>query len=160
MNALLLLIMTAFSAATLEVSSPSFKNGGYIPITYTCEGKNINPSIEVKNIPSGTLSLALIVDDPDAPGGTFDHWLMWNIDPGKVIKENSSPGIEGKNGKNEKGYIGPCPPTGTHHYHFKVYALDTKLGLKSGSSKTELKDAMKNHILGQGELIGLYSKTK
>lgn len=167
MNALLLFIVAAFSAGTLDVSSPSFKNGGYIPITYTCEGKNINPAIGIKNIPQGTMSIALIVDDPDAPGGTFDHWMMWNIDPGKTIMENSSPGTEGKNGMKKKGYTGPCPPAGTgvHHYHFKAYALDRKIDLGPRLSnmdvtKANLESMMKGHILAQGELVGLYKNTK
>ena len=161
MNAFILFIMTTLSVTTLEVSSPSFKNGDYIPITYTCEGKDINPAFEIKNIPQGTLSLALIMDDPDAPGGTFTHWLMWNLAPGKVIKENSAPGVEGKNGSDKKGYKGPCPPAGTgvHHYHFKVFALNAKLD-GSINNKIELENAMKTHILAQGELIGLYKKTK
>jgi Raf kinase inhibitor-like YbhB/YbcL family protein len=168
MNAFILFIVAAFSNATLEVSSPSFKNGGYIPITYTCEGKNINPAIEIKNIPHGTMTIALIVDDPDAPGGTFDHWVVWNIEPGKMINENSSPGMEGKNGAGKKGYMGPCPPAGTgiHLYHFKVYALDAKLDIRGKElltapvGKMELENTMKNHILARGELIGLYRQTK
>jgi len=149
------------SIATLEVSSPSFKNGGYIPITFSCEGKNINPALEVKNIPSGAKTIALILDDPDAVSGTFVHWVAYNIDPGTMIKENSSPGTEGKNGKGNKGYTGPCTPdTKVHHYHFKVYALDAKLDLGNSSTKADLETAMKGHILAQGELIGLYKKTK
>ena len=162
MYTLILFIMSVLSTSTLEVSSPSFKNGGYIPITYSCEGKNINPAIEVKNIPSGTQTLALIMDDPDAPGGTFTHWLIWNLEPGKVIKESSSPGTEGKNGMGKKGYAGPCPPAGTgvHHYHFKVYALNVKLDLGIMVDKAVLDSAVKKHLLAQGELIGLYKNTK
>jgi Raf kinase inhibitor-like YbhB/YbcL family protein len=164
MNALILSLMAIVSTttATLELSSPSFKNGDYIPTMYTCEGQGINPPLEIKGIPQGTRTLALIVDDPDAPSGTFDHWLIWNIAPAKTIRENSAPGTEGQNGKGAKGYAGPCPPVGTglHHYHFKLYALDTKLDLAFGARKTELENAMKGHVLGQGEIVGLYGNTK
>lgn len=163
MNALILSLMAILStsAATLELSSPSFKNGDYIPTMYTCEGQGINPPLEIKNIPPGTRTLALIVDDPDAPAGTFDHWVIWNIEPSKMIRENSAPGREGQNGKGAKGYAGPCPPAGTglHHYHFKLYALDAKLDLEVGG-KSELENAMKGHVLGQGEMVGLYGNTK
>jgi Raf kinase inhibitor-like YbhB/YbcL family protein len=164
MNTFILFLMTSFSTstATLDVSSPSFKNGDYIPTMYTCEGQSTNPPLEIKAIPPGTQTLALIVDDPDAPAGTFDHWVIWNIEPAKTIRENSAPGTEGRNGKGSKGYTGPCPPAGTgiHHYHFKLYALDTKLDLGAGAKKSELENAMKGHVLGQGELVGLYSNTK
>jgi len=150
------------ATATLQVSSPSFKNGDYIPTMYTCEGQSINPPLEIQGIPQGTRTLALIMDDPDAPAGTFDHWVIWNIEPAKTIRENSAPGTEGSNGKGAKGYTGPCPPAGTglHHYHFKVYALNTKLDLQTGVKKADLESAMKGHILGQGELVGLYANTK
>lgn len=145
--------------STLTVSSPSFKHNEMIPSKFTCEGSNINPEILIGNVPATTRSLALILDDPDAPNGTFDHWIMWNIPADdRKIKENHAPGTEGKNGKGDSKYTGPCPPSGTHHYHFKVYALDTKLDLKSGSTKQALENAMQGHILAQGELIGLYKK--
>jgi len=100
------------------------------------------------------------MDDPDAPNGTFDHWLLWNIDPGiTIINENSAPGTQGKNGRNTNKYIGPCPPTGTHHYHFKVYALGTMLDLEEGADKAMLEAAMKGYIIAEGELVGLYRKT-
>jgi len=163
MYAFILFFMTTITAATLEVSSASFKQEGFIPAIYSCEGKSINPPIEIRNIPDGTRSLALIMDDPDATKGTFVHWVAWNIDPAKkTIPENSSPGTEGKNGAGKNGYIGPCPPagTGTHHYHFKVYALDSKLNLQNNAGKAELEAAMEKHILAKGELIGLYHKSK
>lgn len=160
MNSFFLFIVASITATTLQVSSPAFKENGLIPSKYTCEGQNINPALTVKNIPQGTKSLALIVDDPDAPNGTFDHWVIWNIDPSGTIGENSAPGTEGKNGTGKNGYMGPCPPTGTHHYHFKVYALNGKLDLESGANKSQLEKAMTGHILAQAELIGLYKKTK
>jgi Raf kinase inhibitor-like YbhB/YbcL family protein len=122
--------------------------------------KNINPPIVVKNVPVRTQTLALILEDPDASKGTFDHWVAWNILPDHVITEGSSPGTEGNNGAGKKGYTGPCPlpGTGIHHYHFHIYALDTQLDLKSGAGKAQLKAAMKGHILAEGELVGLCQK--
>ena len=159
MKTLILIMMTASVAAqTLTVKSPSFDNNKMIPAKYTCKEANINPVIQIDGIPAEAKSLALIVDDPDAPKGTFDHWVMWNIPPKDQINENSAPGTQGKNGKGENKYTGPCPPSGTHHYHFKVYALDTKLDLKAGSDKIALMDAMNGHILTQGELVGLFKK--
>ena len=122
MNLLLLIIMTTLTKNELTVTSSAFKGDGMIPSKYTCEGDNINPPLRISGIPSAAKSLAIIMDDPDAPNGTFDHWIAWNIDPVETIAENSSPGIKGKNGRSQNGYTGPCPPSGMHHYHFKVYA--------------------------------------
>ncbi len=141
--------------------SPAFENGGMIPKKYTCDGGNINPELRIEDIPETAKSLALIVDDPDAPRGTFTHWLMWNIDPRTtVIKEESvSPGAtEGKNGRGNPGYTGPCPPSGMHHYHFKLYALDATLNLPPGTSKTDLEAAINTHLIASAELIGLYAR--
>ena len=161
MNSLALFLLGAFTTATLQVSSPAFKENGMIPSKYTCEGDNINPTIYVKNIPQKAKSLALIMDDPDAPmAGGFTHWVAWNIDPAGMINEKSSQGVQGKNGGGKNGYTGPCPPGGTHHYHFKVYALNEMLTLKSGADKKQLEDAMKGHILATGEVVGLYKKIK
>ena len=148
------------AATSLQISSPSFKENEMIPSTFTCEGDSINPAISVKNIPQQTKSLALIMEDPDATRGTFDHWIMWNIDPNGEIGEGSAPGNQGKNGYGKKEYAGPCPPTGTHHYHFRIFALDTELELNDGANKTQLEDAMMGHILAEGELVGLYKKAK
>jgi Raf kinase inhibitor-like YbhB/YbcL family protein len=144
----------------LEVRSTVFAHNGHIPSEYTCEGRDINPPIEVSNIPEGTKTLALIVDDPDAPKGVFDHWLVWNISPNEAISEGNAPGINGINGFGKTGYGGPCPPSGTHRYFFKVYALDTALNLETGADKKALYDAMQGHILAEGELMGLYQKRK
>jgi Raf kinase inhibitor-like YbhB/YbcL family protein len=154
-----LLIMSVIAAATLQVSSPSFPANGMIPSKYTCEGSSTNPSISVQHIPDGTKTLALTVFDPDAPNGGMLHWIMWNIPPNDSIGENSAPGTQGKNGKGDNSYTGPCPPSGTHHYHFTVYALDTRLDLDKASGMAGLQDAMKGHILASGELIGLYKKS-
>lgn len=148
------------STATLQISSPSFHSKELIPSKFTCEGENINPALLIRNIPEKTLTLALIVDDPDAPGGTFDHWIVWNIRPVEKIPERSIPGTEGINGFGKTHYKGPCPPSGTHRYFFKVFALDTSLNIPAGSAKQTLEKAMKGHILASGELVGLYNKTK
>ena len=158
MKILLLLIMTTVLNKPLIIKSPAFSNNGWIPAKYACIGSNINPTLSISDIPNGTKSLALIVDDPDAPNGTFVHWVMWNIPVTSVIDENSAPGIQGKNGKGENNYFGPCPPTGTHHYNFKIYALDTKLILPIGADKNALLKAMDKHILASGVLIGLFKK--
>lgn len=155
-----LLATFMYSESYLAIKSPSFENQGMIPSQYTCEGDNINPEIDIKNMPANAKTLALIMEDPDAPKGTFDHWIMWNIPVDGIIKENSAPGVQGKNGAGENKYTGPCPPTGKHRYLFKIYALDQELSLKEGSTKKMLQDAMKGHILSSGELIGLYQKTK
>lgn len=152
-------ILAGIAAITLQVTSPAFNDNDFIPAKYTCEGQNISPAIEVKNIPPQTKTLAIIVDDPDAPNGTFVHWVAWNLPP-ENIAENVVVGMMGKNGRGSKGYTGPCPPSGTHHYHFNVYALDANLSLQEAAGKEELKAAMEGHILGSGELIGLYKKTK
>jgi Raf kinase inhibitor-like YbhB/YbcL family protein len=143
---------------TISIKSPAFGNMDFIPDKYTCAGDNINPPLNLANIPGNTKTLALIVDDPDAPHGTFDHWVMWNIPVKERIEENSVPGAEGKNGRGENKYMGPCPPAGTHHYHFTIYALDVKLDLSLDTDKKALLDAMKDHILATSELIGLYEK--
>jgi Raf kinase inhibitor-like YbhB/YbcL family protein len=142
----------------LTITSPAFQNNQTIPEKYTCQG--INPPLTIEGIPEGTKSLALILDDPDAPGGTFDHWIVWNIPPSmSKIAENTVPGVEGINSDQQYSYIGPSPPPGKpHHYNFKVYAIDTQLGLSANSNKKELENALKSHVLSQGLLIGLFSR--
>lgn len=150
--------MLLVAEKTLQVKSPVFSNNGAIPSQYTCDGENINPELQISGIPEGTKTLALVMDDPDAPGGTYDHWIMWNIPPRQRIEENSAPGAQGRNSRKENKYYGPCPPAGLHHYHFKLYALDTKLDLPITTDKTALEAAMKGHVLANGELIGTYKK--
>lgn len=142
----------------LTITSSVFKNKGVIPAKYTCDGEDVNPPLSVEGIPEETESLVLIVDDPDAPMGTWDHWVVWDIPPTKKIEENSVPGTEGLNDFGKHSYGGPCPPSGTHRYFFKVYALDTKLDLPSNSRKRNVEKAMEGHILTKGEIIGLYSR--
>lgn len=144
----------------LEISSDAFQKNGIIPLEYTCDGKNISPPLDIKHIPEGAKSLALIVDDPDAPIGTWVHWVVWNIPLTHHLIENKVPGTEGLNDFQQFHYSGPCPPSGTHRYFFKVYALDTLLDLPSITKKLELEKAMSNHIVGYGELIGLYKRNK
>ncbi len=144
---------------TLTITSPVFNNNGKIPSKYTCSGDDINPRLDIQNIPEDAKSLVLIVDDPDAPVGTWDHWIVWNIPKIETIKEDSIPGIEGVNSWGENKYGGPCPPPGnSHRYFFKIYALDTKLEITITSNKKELENAMQDHIIEQGELIGMFNR--
>lgn len=145
----------------IQITSPSFSSGGLIPKTYSCDGENINPLLVIKKVPQTAKSLVLIVDDPDAPAGTWTHWLVWNIDPETTeIKENSVPvgAVLGKNDFGKLAYGGPCPPGGSHRYFFRLYALDTVLNLPQGASRKELETAMSGHIVDQGELMGKYSR--
>src|SRR5688572_12938834 len=142
----------------LTLSSPAFTEGQHIPEKYTCEGENINPQLEIGNIPEGTQSLALIVDDPDAPNGTWTHWLMWDMPVLHTIMENEASGTQGKNNFGNNNYGGPCPPNGTHRYYFRVYALSQKLNLPEGASKDELLKAIEPVKLAKAELMGKYNR--
>jgi hypothetical protein len=142
----------------LIITSPAFENNSFIPSKYTCDGANVNPALKIEGMPEGTQSLTLIVDDPDAPTGTWDHWIVCDIPPIERIEENSVPGTEGLNDFRKHSYGGPCPPSGTHRYFFKVYALDTKLALHPNSRKKDVEKAMEGHILAKGEIIGLYKR--
>jgi len=142
----------------LIITSPVFKNNEMIPRKYTCDGADVNPPLNIRGIPVKAESLVLIVDDPDAPMGTWDHWIVWNIAPAEKIEEDSVPGVEGSNDFRRNSYGGPCPPSGTHRYFFKVYALDTKLDLRPKSRKKDVERAMKGHTIAQGEIIGLYRR--
>ncbi len=145
----------------VKITSPAFKQREYLPSKYTCDGMDVNPPLTIENIPAGAKSLALIVDDPDAPRGTWVHWVVWNVDPGTMeIKERSVPtgATQGTNDFGNRDYGGPCPPSGTHRYFFKLYALDTALTLGADTTKAALEVAMKGHILAEAELIGLYKR--
>ena len=144
--------------AQLKISSTAFKPEGMIPVKYTCSGKDINPPLHIDGIPSQCQTLAMIMDDPDAPRGTYYHWVVWNIPPQPTIEENSSPGLSGMTSFGRKGYGGPCPPNGTHRYYFKIYALDMKLDLPDDADHKKLEEALKGHVLAQGELMGKFSK--
>jgi Raf kinase inhibitor-like YbhB/YbcL family protein len=142
----------------LHVQSVAFGHNGHIPRQYTCEGENFNPPLEIQDLPKGTKSLAVIMEDPDAPNGIFDHWLVWNLSPSETIFENSRQGVAGINSFGTTGYGGPCPPSGTHRYYFHVYALDAELSLPAGTDKATLQNAMQGHILSTGEIMGRYRK--
>ena len=144
--------------AVMKVTSPEFKNNGFIPKKFTCQGENINPGLVIDNIPDETRSIALIVDDPDAPAGTWVHWVVYDIPVVSCIDEDSIPGKQGMNDFRTKDYGGPCPPSGTHRYFFKVYALDAELNIEEGITKSDLEETMQTHILDKAELIGLYKK--
>jgi len=151
---------------SMELTSPSFKNGEAIPRKYSCDGQDISPPLRWKNLPDGAASLALIMDDPDAPGRTWVHWVLLNLPasmnelPENITSEPELPGggSQGNNSWNRTGYGGPCPPGGTHRYFFKLYALDTQLELSAGATKEEALKAMEGHILAQGEIMGTYTR--
>lgn len=142
----------------MKLTSPSFANNGQIPSEFTCDSSDVSPPLTISDAPENAKSIALIMDDPDAPVGTFVHWVVWNIPIGtKEIRKDSEPsGIQGKTGFGRTGYGGPCPPSGTHRYFFKLYALDTEINLPKGSSKKELEKAMEGHIMEKAELMGTY----
>ena len=155
--------ITSFSNNSgLIITSTSFVNNGSIPAKYSCEGEEVSPPLLITNIPSGTKSLAIILHDPDAAAeGGFTHWVVWNIEPGdNKIPENFKGAEQGLNGAGQQGYKGMCPPSGAHHYHFRVYALDTKPYLDKKTNKAGLEKSMKGHVLAEGDLVGLYKKIK
>lgn len=146
--------------AELKIVSPAFESNGKIPKQYTCQGDDINPPLEISNIPENAKSLVLIVDDPDAPSGVWVHWVVWNMPIVQKIDEDTTPdgSMQGLNDFGKHDYYGPCPPSGTHRYFFKVYALGSLLELNQDSKKEDVEKAMEGHVLAKGELIGTYSK--
>ncbi len=149
---------TVITYKKIDVSSALFKQNDLIPRRYTCDGKNVNPSLNFDHIPKRAVSLAITVDDPDAPVETWVHWVMWNVPIIHHLKENDAPGVQGITDFGKNMYSGPCPPKGAHRYFFKVYALDRQLELPVSSTKADLEKAMEGYILGFGELIGLYRR--
>ena len=157
-------------AANFQLVSPSFMSGGPIPAKHTCDGANVSPPLNWHDEPEASQTLALIVDDPDAPAGPFVHWVLFNLPPEwEVIPEGvqvdrhfegaSRIPVEGVNDFGNLGYGGPCPPAGsTHHYYFRLYALDTAIDLGTGAKRQQVVDAMAGHILSEAELIGTYSR--
>jgi Raf kinase inhibitor-like YbhB/YbcL family protein len=147
----------------LRVSSPAFSNNDAIPQKYTCDGQNVAPPIEWRDVPNRSKSVAIICDDPDAPSGTFTHWVLYNIPAStRALPEHSTIGTPGVNSFGKTGFGGPCPPTkdDAHHYHFRVFALDIEsLGL-AGLSKEDALDAMSGHILAEGDLVGVYKRAR
>ncbi len=144
----------------MKLTSPAFANNGAIPSEFTCDGADASLSLVISDVPANAESLALIMDDPDAPVGTFVHWVVWNIPPStKEIKKGTKPnGVQGITDFRKLGYGGPCPPSGTHRYFFKLYALDAKLDLPEGSAKKDLERAIEGHIIGQAQLMGTYKR--
>jgi Raf kinase inhibitor-like YbhB/YbcL family protein len=153
----------AFAAGgrKMNITSSGFQEGGTIPEKFSKNGQNVSPALRIEGAPAEAKSLALIVDDPDAPVGLFTHWLVWNIDPKTTeIAEGSVPngGVQGTNDFPGQHYDGPQPPSGTHRYYFKIFALDKMLDLKAGAKRREVDAAMKGHVIAQGQLMGKYSK--
>jgi len=154
-------------AMALRITSPDFSEGEVIPKRFTCDAQDVSPKLEWKESPPNTQSIALIMDDPDAPGGTWTHWVLYDLPAstrelpeGAAKQEQLASGArQGRNDFRKIGYNGPCPPPGKpHRYFFKLYVLDTKLNLKSGATKAELERAMNSHILAQAQLIGIYGR--
>lgn len=152
----------------IKVSSPAFRDGDFIPSRYTCDGEDISPEIRIEGVPANAKSLVLINDDPDAPMGTWDHWILYNIPPTTtVIPEGIKPektfpnGMKhGVNSWGRVGYGGPCPPSGIHRYYFKVYALDIVLDLPPGATKSKLLKSMEGHVVAEGKLMGKYTRKR
>jgi len=152
--------------ATLQLTSPAFAEGANIPAAYTCDGKNISPPLAWSGVPQGARALALIVEDPDAPLGTYTHWVCYDLPPSLTALPEGVPleerpavgGAQGKNDARQLGYTGPCPPSGSHRYLFILYALDRPTGLAPGATKKELLQALEGHILAQGQLMGRYQR--
>lgn len=144
------------SYKNLELYSEAFNSNGILPYKYTCDGKNVNPPINITNLPVNAKSLAIIVDDPDGVDESFCHWVVWNLPITDCINEGEHRGMPGRNDFGYFKYNGPCPPVGTHRYYFKIYALDCVLDLPASSGKAQLEKAMKNHVVGFGFLIGKY----
>ncbi len=163
---MLALILVGAGGVKMELKSKAFESGGMIPAKYTCDGEDISPPLQWSDPPVGTKSLALISDDPDAPVGTWVHWVVWNIPPSarsldeKLPKKESLPDgtRQGTTDFRRIGYGGPCPPSGAHRYFFKLYALDTTLNLPGSTTKKDLEREMQRHILGQAELVGKYRR--
>jgi len=147
-----------FEVGDMRLTSTVFDYGGRIPQKYTCDGEDINPPLVIEDVPADAKTLVLIVDDPDAPMGTWDHWIVWNIPVIDRIEEDSVPGTVGVNSWGRNDYGGPCPPSGEHRYFFKLYALDTTLNLDTNSTKKDLERAMEGHVIAQTDLIGVYSR--
>jgi len=157
---------TGEEMSKIIITSKAFKEGGMIPEKYTCNGKDVSPPLAWESVPGEAKSLALICEDPDAPAGTWVHWVLYNLSSGiKEFAENvptdktlSNGATQGTNDFGNIGYDGPCPPGGTHRYYFKLYALDTNLGVEAGITKSQLLKSIKGHILAEGQLMGRYER--
>lgn len=150
----------------MKFTSPAFEHEGNIPSKYTCDGENVNPMLRLSDVPEGTKSLALIMEDPDVPrnlreDGMWDHWVVFNMPPDlmEIAEAAEPPGVAGVGTNGETGYMGPCPPDREHRYYFKLFALDTELGLPEKSTKTNLEKAMDGHVLDEAVLMGRYERS-
>jgi hypothetical protein len=144
----------------MQLKSPEFEAGGNIPSKFTCDGDDVSPELEIVDLAENTKTLALIVDDPDAPGKTWLHWLVYDIAPVSTIEEGDVPGKQGMNDFGKKNYGGPCPPSGRHRYFFRLHALDSELNLQEGASRKDVEREMQGHVLEKAELMGLYQRNK
>lgn len=143
----------------MELSSPAFAHEASIPVRFTCDGDDVSPELTITAVPPNAASLVLIMDDPDAPGGTWDHWVAFDIAPTETLSEDVGPiGIGGFNSWQRTGYGGPCPPSGTHRYVFTVLAVDGELGLPEGASKADVLAAAEGLVIAEAVLIGSYSR--
>src|SRR5712692_1015859 len=153
--------------AEIKLTSVAFKDGGPIPRAYTCDGVNISPPLEWSGAPKTAKTIAIVCDDPDAPAGTWVHWVLYNLPADRLGMVENVPttdnvpggGLQGTNDFQKIGYGGPCPPSGTHRYFFKLYALDSELPLKPGATKADLEKAMEGHVVTQGQLMGTYRRS-
>jgi len=149
-------------AGGFSISSPDFAEGGSIPARFTCEGEDVSPALNIAGVPAGTRTLALVVEDPDAPSGTFTHWIVWNISVGVTRLAAGGLPAGAQQGTNEfgnVGYNGPCPPSGTHRYYFRLSALDAPLRLAPGASREDFDAAIKGHVVASAEVMGRYAKS-
>jgi len=144
----------------MKITSPAFQHGEEIPSEYTCDSSDVSPELYIEGVSENAKSLVLINDDPDAPGRTWDHWIVFNIPAHvtKIEKGKEPEGVAGTNGWGRTGYGGPCPPSGTHRYFFKLYALDADLDLEEGSTKEDIEAVMAGHIIESAELMGTYKR--
>ncbi len=153
------LAASAAGGAGFSLRSPAFPDGGRIPVRHTCDGRDLSPPLRWTAPPAGTRSLALLMDDPDAPGRTFTHWLAWNIPPSaRALKAGARVPGEGANDAGRVGYLGPCPPAGVHRYVFRLYALRTPLRLARGASRAEFLAALRGRVLAVARLVGRYGR--
>jgi Raf kinase inhibitor-like YbhB/YbcL family protein len=144
---------------SMRITSRAFEPGADIPRRFTCDGQDVSPPLAIEDIPPAAVSLVLVMDDPDAPGGTWDHWVAYDIPVVGVVEEAVGQlGTAGRNSWGRTGYGGPCPPRGSHRYIFTVYALDTRLGLPAGAQKPRVQDALKGHVLDRAQLVGRYRR--
>lgn len=144
----------------MKLTSSAFEHGGTIPTRFTCDGDDVSPPLQIADVPEGTKTLVLVVDDPDAPAGTWLHWLVYDIAPLSQIQEADVPGKQGTNDFGKKEYGGPCPPSGQHRYFFRLHALDSELNLQEEASREDVEKAMAGHVLEKAELMGLYERSK